>query len=96
MIAIESLEALLTTGNVVRHSKVPVEEPFKIPASVIAPVPVPAGNVAVAVTVFVLAEKEETVTRPASMPRVVSPTIGVPVPVPVSYTHLTLPTNREV
>ena len=38
--------ALLTTGNIVLHSKVPEEAALKMPASVIAPAPVPAGNVA--------------------------------------------------
>ena len=51
-----SAAALLITENVVRHNIVPPEEALKIPASVTAPVPVPAGKVttyatALAVTV---------------------------------------------
>lgn len=36
---------LFTTENTVRHNMVPDDEALKIPASVNAPVPVPAGNV---------------------------------------------------
>ena len=54
VIVIESLAPLLTTENTVRHSSVPPEELFKTPASVIAPVPVPAANDATYSTVFEL------------------------------------------
>jgi len=89
--------ALLTTGNVVLQSIVPAEFAFKIPASVIAPVPVPAGKVAVAVTVAPLEEKEAKVTRPASVPKTESATAGVAVPVPIAICDITLvpePTMR--
>jgi len=65
VIAIESPAALLTTGNVVRQSIEPIVLSLKIPASVIAPVPVPAGKVAVAVTVLVEAVNVVKETRPA-------------------------------
>ena len=68
-----SPDALLTAGNVVRQSIVPPDEALKIPASVTAPVPVPAGNVAVYVIVFVDTTVEERATRPPSVPKVVSP-----------------------
>ena len=47
VIAKLSPAALFTVSKVVRQSIVPPLEPAKIPASVIAPVPVPAGKVAV-------------------------------------------------
>jgi hypothetical protein len=43
---IESAEPLLTTENTVLQSIVPPEEAVSIPASVTAPVPVPAAKVA--------------------------------------------------
>ena len=44
-----------------RQSIVPAEDALKMPASVIAPVPVPAGKVAVAVTWLEDDEKEANV-----------------------------------
>jgi hypothetical protein len=46
VIVIESPAALLITANSVRQSIVPPEEALRMPASVTAPVPVPAGKVA--------------------------------------------------
>ena len=41
---IASSAPLLTTENTVRQSIVPADDALKMPASVTAPVPVPAGN----------------------------------------------------
>ena len=46
VITIVSPDALFTVLKVVRHNILPVEEALRIAASVRAPVPVPAGNVA--------------------------------------------------
>jgi hypothetical protein len=46
LIVIASAACLLTTEKTVRQSIVPLEDAFNIAASVNAPVPVPAGNVA--------------------------------------------------
>ena len=50
MIVIASAAPFVTTENTVRHNNVPADAALKIPASVIAPVPVPAANVATYVT----------------------------------------------
>ena len=72
-----SPEFFVIVPNVVWHNIVPEEDAFKIPASTSAPVAVPAGNVAVAVTTLPDATYDVNATLPSSVPNVVSPITGI-------------------
>ena len=79
-----SLAVLLTAENVVRFYNVPAEAAFNIPASVIDPVPVPAGKSPTYAMALVVTAEEVKTTLPASVTRVVSPTAAAVVPVPIA------------
>jgi|OM-RGC.v1.033285243 hypothetical protein len=79
-----SADPLFTTEKTVRHSIVPLEEAFKIPASVKAAVPVPAGKVAVYVTTALETLVLAKATRADSETKAVCPALADVVLVPTA------------
>ena len=80
----ESDADLFITGNTVRAKIVPDEAAFTRIASVIAAVPVPAGNVAVYVTTAPLTAVPAIATLADSEPNAVSPAAAAVEPVPIA------------
>ena len=81
---------LLTTGNVARHNitAAVVEMEFKIPISVNAPVPIPAGNEAEYVIWFIDIDVADRSTRASSSLSAVSDTFGAKVLFPTAMCYI--------